>query len=377
MKVSIIGQGYVGVSLGQVISSCGFQVIGIENNLNRINQLQDLNYKISNEYSEISDSNVVIIAVPTPITEDGTPDISFIKRACESASVYLKKETLVINESTSYPGTLRNIIRPILGPSHNFVAAPERVDPGNNNWNIRNTPRVIGALSEEAMNLGIEFYSKFVNKVVPVPSAEVAEAAKLFENTFRQVNIALVNEFALFARSINLSANEIFDAADTKTFGFMKFIPGIGVGGHCIPVDPYYLTHWAESYGYKLPMVEFANQFNAKLQKLIAKDLNRRFQIKGKKIQVVGISYKSNTSDIRESPSIKLLKELRHLGAIVNWHDPLIDTYGGEVSTPLSDSDLTLICVIHDVMRLEKLQNATHSIINFTNTNYPWAANYF
>ena len=348
MRVAIVGQGYVGVSIGEAARDAGHEVVGIEIDAKRIKQLRDLNYQITSEYSVVKNVEIVLIAVPTPLDAELNPDISYIESACNSIKPYLNPGTLIINESTSYPGTLREVIASTLGEDFEYAVAPERVDPGNAKWNAKNTPRIVGGLTSNALERAIVFYQSITSDVVPVSSPEIAEAAKLFENTFRQVNIALVNEFAQIAHRIGISAYETINAASTKPFGFMRFLPSIGVGGHCIPVDPSYLIFVAERSGLQANFIDLANKLNRKIPALIAARIDNEYPLSGKKVQVVGLTYKANTADLRESPSISLLAELRKRGAQVTWHDPLIEEFEGTSSTPLSAVDIGIICVSHD-----------------------------
>ena len=286
MKVCIIGQGYVGLTIS-AFASQKYQVIGFDSNSKIVDQLnkgishiegvsstsiQEAishgNYRASSDPKDISGSEVIVIAVPTPLTEDRQPDLKFIEMACKSIAENLTTPALIINESTSFPGTLRTLIKPLIEKlssnnfEHLYAISPERVDPGRTDWNQNNTPRIIAGLTKEATDRTREFYSSFCNNLVEVSSPEVAEAAKLFENTFRQVNIALVNEFAQIAHVLGISVHETLDAANTKPYGFMKFSPSAGVGGHCIPVDPTYLAHLAAEKGVPATFIERANAVN-------------------------------------------------------------------------------------------------------------------
>jgi UDP-N-acetyl-D-glucosamine dehydrogenase len=348
MRVAIVGQGYVGQAIGAAAEKAGHQVIGIEIDEKRVTELQNIGYPVSKDFSVVKKAELVLIAVPTPLDADLKPDISFIQSACMSIRPFLKSGTLIVNESTSYPGTLREIISSILGESFEYAVAPERVDPGNLKWNSKNTPRIVAGLTSKALERALEFYKSITSDVVAVSSPEVAEAAKLFENTFRQVNIALVNEFAQIAHKIGISAYEAINAAATKPFGFMRFLPSIGVGGHCIPVDPTYLSFAAENAGVKANFIELANKLNREMPKIIAKRIDDEFLLAGKEIQIVGLTYKANTPDVREAPSVVFLSELRKRGAKVIWHDPVIKEFGSEKSQPLSLVDIGIICVAHD-----------------------------
>ena len=348
MRVAIVGQGYVGVSIGVAAHEAGHEVSGVEINIERISDLKNLGYLVTSDHSVVKTAEIVLIAVPTPLDSNHEPDLTFLKSACLAIRPHLKVGTLIINESTSYPGTLREVIATSLGNDFEYAVAPERVDPGNLVWNAKNTPRIVGALSETALDRALTFYKTITSNVIEVSSPEIAEAAKLFENTFRQVNIALVNEFAQIAHTLGFSAYETLNAANSKPFGFMRFLPSIGVGGHCIPIDPTYLSYVAERSGIKANFIDLANKLNREMPIVIANRIDREYSLKGKKVQIVGLTYKPNVPDLRESPSIPLIAALRNLGAHVTWHDPLIEKYNEETSAPLSSVDIGIICVAHD-----------------------------
>ena len=376
MRVAIIGQGYVGKALGSAASSAGHQVIGIENDPVKLKELSSaLSYEVTGDYSKVSSSTILVIAVPTPLDEKREPDLSFIKSACQSLKEVLDSPVLIINESTSFPGTLRNVIAPILGSNHLYASAPERIDPANEIWGIENTPRLVAGLSDEATTKAIEFYRSFCKEVIPVSSPEVAEAAKLFENTFRQVNIALVNEFAQIAGALGISTVETINAASSKPYGFMPFMPGIGVGGHCIPVDPSYLSFAARQAGVDASFIDLANKVNALMPEYIAARIEKLLggKIAGKKIQIAGISYKADVSDTRESPALALLAKLRELGADVSWHDELVGAFNGEKSSKLEAVDLGIIATAHSGVDYSSWKNSQSMVIDLsTTTNTGW-----
>ena len=400
IKVSVIGQGYVGQTLSVGAAEVGYSVVGfdlnsviITNLINRrsfvpgvtqekLNQIIEKGYFLPTDNPElIKDSQIIVIAVPTPIDEARNPDLSFVIRACESINKYVSSPALIVSESTSYPGTLRNLIKPILEKNNNtkfeYAVAPERVDPGNEKWNLHNTTRVISGLSDSATDAAITFYSKFCQKIYRASSPEVAEAAKLLENTFRQVNIALVNEFSSIIANLDISANEVIEAAASKPFGFMKFLPSIGVGGHCIPVDPEYLTYFARSKGVGSPLIDIANKINFERPTQVIKQIEKYldFKLNGKKIQVVGIAYKPGVEDIRESPAIELIHKLRNFGASVSWHDPVVKMWQNEGSTPLDPSiDLGLIITPHSEIDLSVWKNSKTTVLDLsaTSQNLGW-----
>lgn len=314
-------------------------------------------YTPTNISELLESSEVIIIAVPTPLDLARKPDLSYLESAAQLIGLYASDNTLVVNESTSYPGTLRNFIKPkiekICSKSFLYAAAPERVDPGNAKWNLKNTPRVIAGLTEQATNMAISCYSSFCDEIYQAPSAEIAEASKLFENTYRQVNIALVNEFSEIANALGFSTTEAIKAASTKPFGFNAFYPSIGVGGHCIPVDPSYLSYAAGLSGIKTKFIDLANATNLSAHIKVAARIKdyMKGNLEGIKIQIAGIAYKPNVSDLRESPALLLINELTNMGAKISWHDPVVKTLDDIKSEPLStEIDLGLIVTPHDAI---------------------------
>ena len=374
MKIGIIGQGYVGLTISAYAGE-SFQVIGYDNNPNIVeqlnsgvshiegvhsSQLQKLikagSYFATSLGSDLSDVSIVVIAVPTPLTKNRQPDLAFIDAACKTIGENIKKSVLVINESTSFPGTLRNYIKPAIEKysngtiEHFYAISPERVDPGRGDFNQKNTPRLYAGLNPEASEKTREFYSKFCDNLVEVSSPEVAEAAKLFENTFRQVNIALVNEFAQIANSLGISVYETLDAANTKPYGFMKFTPSAGVGGHCIPVDPTYLAAVAEEHGAPATFIRRANEVNLEMSKYVVDRVqaDNGGSLQGKSVLVVGVAYKPNVADVRETAAELVIEHLRARGAVVSWHDDVVRSWHGEKSAPLSGADIAVVVTKHD-----------------------------
>lgn len=375
MKVSIIGQGYVGLTIS-VFAAAHHEVIGFDKNQVVVDALNagrshiegvetsDLarwitagRYKATTDASEIAGSNVVVIAVPTPLTKDRKPDLSFVEAACKTIGENLKTPALIINESTSFPGTVRDLIKPEIEKysdgsiTHMYAVSPERVDPGRTDWNQKNTPRLYAGLTPAASKAVREFYSTFCDILVEVSSPEVAEAAKLFENTFRQVNIALVNEFAQIAHALGISVYETLDAAATKPYGFMKFMPSAGVGGHCIPVDPSYLADTAARVGVPATFIERANEVNLEMASYVVDRVaaDNGGSLKGKSVQVVGVAYKPNVADVRETPAELVIGELKKAGATVTWSDDLVASWMGETSAPLGGADIAVVVTLHSV----------------------------
>ena len=375
MKVSIIGQGYVGLTIS-VFAAEHHTVVGFDKNQGVVDALNtgkshiegvassDLakwiavgKYKATTDAADIAGSDVVVIAVPTPLTADRKPDLAFVEAACKTIGENLKTPALIINESTSFPGTVRNLIKPEIekisgGVEHMYAVSPERVDPGRVDWDQKNTPRLYAGLTPEASSAVREFYSTFCDNLIEVSSPEVAESAKLFENTFRQVNIALVNEFAQIAHALGISVYETLDAAATKPYGFMKFMPSAGVGGHCIPVDPSYLADTAARVGVPATFIERANEVNLEMAAYVvgrvAKDNGG--SLSGKSVQVVGVAYKPNVADTRETPAELVIVELKKAGAVVTWHDPVVKNWHGAQSSDLGGSEIAVVVTMHDVV---------------------------
>jgi UDP-N-acetyl-D-glucosamine dehydrogenase len=395
MRVAIIGQGYVGLTITESALSAGHEVIGIDKSSTVISSLKSGKshiegiadsviangfksgaLKVSDAYASVSEADVVIIAVPTPLDAKGTSDLSLLVSAAKSLGEVLKSPKLIINESTSYPGTLREVIKPLIdegsGQSHLYAISPERVDPGNKDFGVKNTPRVVGGLSDQARDAAVAFYKSFCAEVVPVSSAEVAEAAKLFENTFRFINIGLVNEFAEIMSTMGIPADEVLKAAGNKPYGFMPFHPNVGIGGHCIPVDPIYLQERAREFGITSKYIALSEEVNHRMPKYVAKRLVDEYgEIKGKKILVVGVSYKADISDTRESPAQPFIESLKELGAQVYWHDPLVSSWNGQSSSSVAGAyDLAVVLVVHSNLSMSGWTGGPIFTINF-NPNYP------
>lgn len=378
MRVAIIGQGYVGLTIAVGAAGAGHSVVGFDLNDGLVAQLNTGRshiegiadtelaglltcglYVASADASILDGSDVIVIAVPTPLDSQRNPDLSFVHAATDLISKHAKSPALIVNESTSYPGTLRNeIAARISGVDHLYASSPERIDPGNAQWGIKNTPRLIGGLTPAAVAKAKEFYGSFCDSIIEVSSPEVAEAAKIFENTFRQVNIALVNEFAQIADALGISGREVLDAAATKPYGFMPFNAGPGVGGHCIPVDPSYLAHVANQVGVPATFIKRANEVNLAMPAYVVKRViaGNDGSIKGKKVVVVGVSYKSNVADTRETPAASVIDLLHEQGATVTWHDDLVATWRGESSSPITGADVAVVVTKHDGVDLAAIK---------------------
>ena len=392
MKVSIIGQGYVGLTIS-VSAAPHYSVIGFDKNQRIVEALNSGNshiegveesalqslitagrYRATSIEDEIADSDIVIIAVPTPLSKNREPDLTFIEAACKTIGENLRKPALIINESTSFPGTIRNFIKPTIEKftdgeiEHLYSISPERVDPGRKDFDLKNTPRLYAGLTPEATIKTREFYSKFCDKLVEVSSPEVAEAAKLFENTFRQVNIALVNEFAQISNALGISVYETLEAADTKPYGFMKFMPSAGVGGHCIPVDPIYLASAAEEHGVPATFIRRANEVNQEMSNYIVNRVqaDNGGSLSGKKVLVIGVAYKPNVADVRETAAELIIEQLRSRKAIVTWHDDLVETWNGEKSSSLSDAEIAIVVTKHDSVDEEMIKSSATYVFDAT-----------
>jgi UDP-N-acetyl-D-glucosamine dehydrogenase len=387
MRVAIIGQGYVGLTIAVSAAEAGHSVYGFDVNVDLVENLNkgqshiegisqsQLNSLIkSGSYSATSNPlamdgcEVIVIAVPTPLDGDRNPDLSYVHAAVDLINQYVKSPVLIINESTSYPGTLRReIASRITGVGHLFASSPERVDPGNAHWGTKNTPRLIGGLTPEAISKAREFYTSFCDSIIEVSSPEVAEAAKIFENTFRQVNIALVNEFAQISDALGISSREVIEAAATKPYGFMPFTPGPGVGGHCIPVDPSYLAHVANQVGVPATFIKRANEVNLGMPAYVVKRVvaGAGGSIAGKSVIVVGVSYKSNMADVRETPAAAVVDLLREQGATVVWHDDLVGKWRGEESAPIKGHEIAVVVTKHDHVSIDAV-NASGYVFDCT-----------
>jgi UDP-N-acetyl-D-glucosamine dehydrogenase len=379
VKVSIIGQGYVGLPLALAAARVGHDVRGIDADIqlveeisNGTSRISDINateivegftkkkYKISSDYQSILDSEIVIICVPTPLDDQRKPDFSFLMDALNSITAKLQPNTLIINESTVSPGTTRGLIKETLdkaGVGYELAYSPERIDPANKKWTVTNTPKLVAGLTPAATERAAAFYKTFVDSVTIGSSLEVIETAKLLENSFRLVNISFVNEIAQFCAAMGIDVREVVDAAATKPYGFMPFYPGAGVGGHCIPVDPSYLVSKAHEIGVPTRFIDLANDLNQSLPSYFTGVATGILGgLNGKKILVIGVAYKSEVADVRETPAEGLIHQLRTKGAEVSWHDGLVEEWNGEKSVELTpDFDLAILVNPHSNTNLSAL----------------------
>jgi UDP-N-acetyl-D-glucosamine dehydrogenase len=401
MNICVIGQGYVGLPVSIKAATAGYKVYGFDIDALKIEQLklgvttspevsteQILTLQKSNKISfitELADDlsiEVFVIAVPTPLNEYREPELKMLEAACLTVAKFVQSDTLIINESTSYIGTLRDFIYPLIESNSTainlkYAVAPERIDPGNKVWNLENTPRIISGLDEIAINQALKFYSTFCTQIHQVDKPEIAEAAKLIENTFRQVNIALINELVEVASKFDFSLHDAINAAATKPFGFMPFYPSIGVGGHCIPVDPAYLSYSARQVGVESKFIDLANATNLNMPAKVVSRIESKLKIElsGMKIQIAGIAYKTGISDMRESPAIELIKVLESKGSKVTYNDPLISNWKQMYSEPLrTDIDLGIIVTPHSQIDFSIWKEANVQVLDLSanSINYGW-----
>jgi len=379
MKVSVVGQGYVGLPLAMAAVDAGHDVIAIDLDTEIVEDLtcgkshiKDISsfqiqsaietdrYKVSSDFNLIDESDVVVICVPTPLTTEYEPDYSYLESAVISVSQNLKVGALVIIESTVSPGITRGLVANLLnrcGKRYELAYSPERIDPGNTKWNVSNTPKLVSGITNLATQKSIDFYKSFIREVITAPSVEVIETAKLLENSFRLINISFINEIAEFCWKMKINVREVIDAAATKPYGFMPFYPSAGVGGHCIPVDPLYLSAKAKEVGANSRFIDLAHNLNHSLPQFFTGVATGILgSLTGKRILVVGIAYKPNVSDVRETPSLGLIQALRNAGSKVSWHDELVKDWMGEKSASLSsDYDLIVLVNPHTGTDLTKL----------------------
>jgi UDP-N-acetyl-D-glucosamine dehydrogenase len=353
--IGIVGLGYVGLPLALAFSKEGFKVLGFDIQQKRVDWVnkghsyivdmdkESLAHAVERKWleattdqSRIKEVDAICICVPTPLTKTKDPELSYVISESEIVSKYLQRGQLVVLESTTYPGTTREVMLPILeriglkaGQDFYLAFSPERVDPGSKNYHIKNTPKVVGGIDSQSTKLAALLYSQVADAVIPVSSPEVAEMTKVFENVFRNVNIALVNELTLLCEKIGISVWEVIDTAATKPFGYMPFYPGPGIGGHCIPLDPYYLANKAREYDFHTKFIELAADINEQMPYYVVSRIMGALNAKGKslkkaKVLVLGVAYKKDVEDIRESPSLKLIGLLREKGANVRYNDPYV-----------------------------------------------------
>jgi UDP-N-acetyl-D-glucosamine dehydrogenase len=357
-RVAVLGLGYVGLPLAVVFAEAGFHVVGVDPDQRKVttinrgeSHIQDVpseqvarlvaegKLQATTDFSALQNADAVTICVPTPLRKTGDPDLSFILDATQELAKYMHPGMVIVLESTTYPGTTREILLPRLGDEKGLVVgesfflafSPERVDPGRKDWTTINTPKVIGGITPACSEIAATWYGQALQKVVPVSSAEVAEMAKLLENTFRMINVGLVNEMALMCNRLGVDVWEVIDAAATKPFGFMKFTPGPGLGGHCIPIDPLYLSWKLRALNYTARFIELASEINTNMPRyvvsLVQEALNQQSKaLRGSRVLGLGVAYKADIDDLRESPALDVIGLLEQKGALVTYHDPYIPT---------------------------------------------------
>ncbi len=395
--LAIIGQGYVGLPLAMAAVDAGWTVVGVDNFEAKVAQInsgkspvEDISdtqlqaaltsgaYRASTDFSSVAKASVITICVPTPLNEKREPDLSLLQSAASAIAPFVSNETLVVSESTSYPGTLRDIIIPTvdsLKPKDSvkvyFASAPERVNPGDPVWNQKNTPRLVGAIDAASQDKAFAFYESICDSTISVSSPEVAEAAKLLENTFRLVNIALINEFTQLCASSGINVHEVIDAASSKPYGFMPFRPGVGVGGHCIPVDPLYLTWWASKKGNKADFILAADAVNQRMPRYVAKralamvDSSRV----NPRVLILGVAYKPGVGDVRETPVAELRDYLLAQGAEVAWHDPLVSIWNDSEPVDLEwKCDVAILATKQPGINVNALAERGIQILDCTNS---------
>jgi len=387
-SLTVIGLGYVGLPLTLEACKGGLEVVGLDTDQSVVSGLADgvshiddidstdlakmleSGFLATTDPACIHDSDVVVICVPTPLDEDETPDLGAVKAATMTVSEHLQSGSLVVLESTTYPGTTEDTVRPLLeegsgltaGVDFSLAYSPERIDPGNPEWGLRNTPKIVGGLTADCTERAVQFYEKIVDTVVPTVGLREAEFAKLLENTYRHINIALINEMAVFCHELGIDLWASVDAAETKPFGFQAFRPGPGIGGHCIPIDPNYLSWVAKRVGYRLRFVELAQEVSERMPAYVARRtqdaLNRlKKPMNGSHIVLAGVTYKANVSDQRETPAKPLVAHLRRMGADVSFIDSHVDSFvvaGSEVPRILDigeaarSADVVVLLQAHD-----------------------------
>jgi UDP-N-acetyl-D-glucosamine dehydrogenase len=396
--LAIIGQGYVGLPLAMAAVDAGWSVIGIEKSASRVDQLnsgsspvEDISdsrlaaaikskkYVASNNPADVGSASVITICVPTPLNQSREPDLELLESATKDVAPFLADGSLLVSESTSYPGTLREVIIPIINslrPTKTktlyFASAPERVNPGDPVWNQKNTPRLVGGIDKESQKRALTFYNSICDSVVATSTPEIAEAAKILENTFRLVNIAMINEFTQLCSSQGINVHEVIDAAGTKPYGFMPFRPGVGIGGHCIPVDPLYLTWWARKGGQVASLVERSDEIANQMPIYVAERalaLAKR-TTDSPKVLIMGVAYKPGVSDVRETPASALRAALVARGAEVAWVDPLVQLWEG--AKPVDEGwacDVAIVATNQPGLNMKSLLDRGIPVLDCTN-NY-------
>ena len=402
-KIGIIGMGYVGIPLGLEFVKAGFTVIGFDKNKKRVDDINNgkqimkhISSKLmsrfienekgsaTNDFTKIQNTDCLIICVPTPLDEHEQPDMSYVESATNEISKNLSKGQLIILESTTYPGTTREIVMPLLeksdlkaGDDFFLAYSPEREDPGNKDFSVAKIPKVMGGYTENCLQITSELYETIVSETVKVSSLETAESTKLMENIFRAVNIAMVNELKLVLDRMGVNIWEVIDAAKTKPFGFMPFYPGPGMGGHCIPIDPFYLSWKAKEFNTEAKFIELAGEINRKMTEHIAHRIGKALNddkksIRQSKILIIGLAYKKDIDDVRESPAIKIMNLLKYKGANVDYHDPFVNKFKNMQSIDLTANniqkyDLVAIATDHSKIDYELIGKYASIVVDTRN----------
>jgi UDP-N-acetyl-D-glucosamine dehydrogenase len=400
-NIAIVGAGYVGMPLARVFAEAGREVVlldvnhavvdGINRGESHIGDVpsEDLKALVdagrisaTSDYDVLKDVDAILIALPTPLSAHREPDLTIVESAAAEIAPRLRKGQVIVLESTTYPGTTRESLQPILersgmkaGEDFHLAFSPERVDPGRTDWTTKNTPKLVGGLTPACTERAVELYRAAVDTVVPLSSPEAAEMTKLLENIFRAVNIALVNELAQLCERMEVDVWEVVEAAETKPFGFMSFKPGPGLGGHCIPIDPFYLTWKAREYDFYTEFIDLAGKVNANMpffcRSLISQALNHGAEksLKGSQILILGVSYKADIDDVRESPAKKIVELLRKAGADVSYHDPHVAEFDGLRSVEYAPEsyDCVVIVTAHNSIDYEKLVERAQIVVDLRN----------
>jgi len=417
--LGVIGLGYVGLPLAVEKAKAGYKTIGfdiqekkvlmVNEGHNYINDIEDSDLKemvkegklkATSDYSFINDADVICICVPTPLDIHQQPDLSYIKKSIENISKFLHQGMLIILESTTYPGTTEELVKPIFekesglkcGQDFFLSFSPERIDPGNPWYKVRNTPKIVGGVTQDCTEVAVYLYEHILkSKIYPVSSSKIAEMEKIYENTFRYINIALANEMAILCHKMGIDFWEVIEAAKTKPYGFMPFYPGPGVGGHCIPLDPFYLTWKAREYNHHTRLIELAGEINKSMPEYIVERvsqiLSRKFgkSLNRAKVLILGVAYKKNVADLRESPTLEVIRKLEEEGAVISYYDPYIPEFTNNrkeykslkelTAEEITEKDIIIITTAHSKVDYEMITNNalaifdTRNVIKFNSKN--------
>ncbi|HEU0194518.1 MAG TPA: nucleotide sugar dehydrogenase [Gaiellales bacterium] len=406
-QIAIVGAGYVGLPLAVAFAEAGRDVVCMDTDPAKVEAInagtsyvEDVpgetlaelvgmgRLRASTDPAVCADADAVLLCLPTPLSTNREPDLSILEAAAHALAGHLRPGQLIVLESTTYPGTTREVLAPILeqgglaaGRDFHLAMSPERIDPGRTDWTVKTTPKVVGGLTSACTERAVELYSAFAERLVPVSSCEAAELTKLLENIFRSVNIALVNELAMLCHRMGLDVWEVVGAAATKPYGFMPFSPGPGLGGHCLPIDPFYLSWKAREYDFPVEFIELAGKVNQHMPyycaERVAQALNDHAKaVRGSSILILGVSYKSDVGDLRESPALKLIELLREAGAEISYHDPHVPSLAPEsidlASVELTDDvlqEVDAVCVVtaHAAVDHARIAERARLVVDFRN----------